>query len=65
MQWEFLLAVVALILMLEGLIALVAPTQARRWMQRMMELPDLQFRVMGLIAVTIGVILLYVSRWLA
>ena len=65
MQWEILLTAVALILVLEGLIALVAPMQARRWMQRMLELPDLQFRVMGLIAVTIGVLLLYVSRWLA
>ncbi len=65
MQWELVLAFVALVLMLEGLVALLAPMQARRWMQRMMELPDLQFRMVGLIAVTVGVVLLYVSRFLA
>ena len=65
MQWEFVLAAIALVLMLEGLIALLRPDLARRWMLRMIELPSSQFRMMGLIAVTLGVLLLYLTRWLS
>ena len=64
MQWEFVLAVIALVLMLEGLVALLAPDLARRWMVRMIELPSTQFRMMGLIAITLGMLLLYLTRWL-
>lgn len=65
MQWEFVLAAIALVIMLEGLIALLSPELARRMMLRMIELPTVQFRMMGLIAVTLGVLLLYLTRWLS
>lgn len=65
MQWEFVLAAIALVIMLEGLIALLSPEMARRMMLRMIELPTPQFRMMGLIAVTLGVLLLYLTRWLS
>ena len=65
MQWEFVLAAIALVLMLEGLVALLNPDLARRMMLRMIELPTSQFRMMGLIAVTLGVLLLYLTRWLS
>lgn len=65
MQWEFVLAAIALVLMLEGLVALLSPDLARRMMLRMVELPTTQFRMMGLIAVTLGVLLLYLTRWLS
>lgn len=65
MQWEFVLAAIALVIMLEGLIALLSPDLARRMMLRMIELPTPQFRMMGLIAVTLGVLLLYFIRWLS
>ncbi len=65
MQWEFVLAAIALVLMLEGLVALLNPDMARRMMLRMIELPTTQFRMMGLIAVTLGVLLLYFTRWLS
>ena len=65
MQWEFVLAAIALVLMLEGLVALLSPELARRMMLRMIELPTPQFRMMGLIAVTLGVLLLYLTRWLS
>ncbi|MCY3853637.1 MAG: DUF2065 domain-containing protein [Gammaproteobacteria bacterium] len=65
MQWEFVLAAIALVLMLEGLVALLNPDMARRMMLRMIELPTPQFRMMGLIAVTLGVLLLYLTRWLS
>ncbi|MDE0153371.1 MAG: DUF2065 domain-containing protein [Gammaproteobacteria bacterium] len=65
MQWEFVLAAIALVIMLEGLIALLSPELARRMMLRMIELPTPQFRMMGLIAVTLGVLLLYLTRWLS
>lgn len=65
MQWEFVLAAIALILMLEGLVALLSPDFARRLMMRMVELPPAQFRMMGLLGVTLGVLLLYLTRWLS
>lgn len=65
MQWEFVLAAIALVIMLEGLIALLSPDLARRMMLHMIELPTPQFRRMGLIAVTLGVLLLYLTRWLS
>ncbi len=65
MQWEFVLAAIALVLMLEGLVVLLSPDSARRMMLRMIELPTPQFRMMGLIAVTLGVLLLYLTRWLS
>lgn len=65
MQWEFVLAAIALVIMLEGIIALLSPELARRMMLRMIELPTPQFRMMGLIAVTLGVLLLYLTRWLS
>ena len=65
MQWEFVLAAIALVLMLEGLVALLSPDSARRMMLRMIELPTPQFRMMGLVAVTLGVLLLYLTRWLS
>lgn len=65
MQWEFVLAALALVIMLEGLVALLSPESARRMMLRMIELPTPQFRMMGLIAVTLGVLLLYLTRWLS
>ncbi len=64
MQWEFVLAAIALVIMLEGLVALLSPDLARRMMLRMIGLPTVQFRMMGLIAVTLGVLLLYLTRWL-
>ena len=64
MQWEFVLAALALVLILEGLVALLSPDLARRMMLRMVELPTVQFRAMGLLAVTFGVLLLYLMRWL-
>lgn len=64
MQWEFVLAAIALVLILEGLVALLGPDLARRMMLRMVELPTVQLRMMGLIAVTLGVLLLYFMRWL-
>lgn len=65
MQWEYVLAAIALVIMLEGLLALFAPDRARQWMLRMIELPTPQFRMLGLIAITLGVLLLYLTRWLA
>ena len=64
MQWEFVLVAIALVIMLEGLVALLSPDLARRMMLRMIGLPTVQFRMMGLIAVTLGVLLLYLTRWL-
>lgn len=65
MLWEYILVAVALILMLEGLIALASPALARTWLERMLRLTDQQLRFMGLIGVTLGVVLMYLVRLLS
>ena len=64
-MWEYVLVAVALVLMLEGLVALASPGLARSWLERMLQLSDQQLRFMGLIGVTLGVILLYLVRLLS
>lgn len=65
MQWELILAAVALAIMLEGLAAVANPGWLRRWMLRLAELSDFQLRLLGLIGVTAGVALLSAMRlWL-
>lgn len=65
MLWEYILVAVALVLMLEGLVALASPGLARSWLERMLQLSDQQLRFMGLIGVTLGVVVLYLVRLLS
>ena len=65
MLWEYILVAVALVLMLEGLVALASPGLARSWLERMLQLSDQQLRFMGLLGVTLGVVLLYLVRLLS
>ena len=65
MQWELILAAVALAIMLEGLAAMAAPGWLRRQLRQLAQLSDFQFRVLGLLGVTAGVALLSALRlWL-
>jgi uncharacterized protein YjeT (DUF2065 family) len=54
-----LLAAIALVFMLEGLLPLVAPRVWRQAFQRMLALTDGQLRFIGLASVLIGVLTLW------
>lgn len=62
MQWSLVLAVVALLLMLEGMVALFNPDWARRMMQKMAQMSVVQMRMAGLVAISIGVLVLFLLR---
>ncbi len=56
---ETLLAAVALVLILEGILPLVSPRTWREAFSRMLELNDGQLRFMGLVACAIGLLILF------
>ena len=62
MQWELVLATIAVLVMLEGLVAFVNPDWARGLVRRLAQMTVPQWRLMGLIALTVGVVLLTMLR---
>ena len=56
---DILLAGLALMLVLEGLMPLVAPRAWRETFRRAMELSDGQLRFVGLASIVIGMMMLY------
>jgi uncharacterized protein YjeT (DUF2065 family) len=61
-MWNDLLAAVALILVIEGLMPFLSPSTLRRSMQQLAQLPDRTLRTIGLASMIVGVVLLYVVR---
>jgi hypothetical protein len=55
----------ALMLVLEGLLPLIAPASWRDMFRRIVELSDGQIRFMGLVAIAIGLGLFWLIDWLA
>jgi uncharacterized protein YjeT (DUF2065 family) len=56
--WDSLLAAVALVLILEGLLPLISPTKWREMFSQLLQLQDGQIRFFGLGTVLLGVFLL-------
>jgi len=61
-MWNDLLAALALILVIEGVMPFLSPTTLRHTMQQLIQLPDRLLRMMGLISMVSGVVLLYLVR---
>ena len=59
---ETLLAALALVLILEGVLPLFAPRAWREAFTKMLELTDGQLRFVGLMSFGIGVLLLFFAR---
>ncbi len=53
-----LLAAIALLFIMEGILPFVFPEFWRKMMQEATQLPEGQLRVMGLVSITIGLLLL-------
>jgi uncharacterized protein YjeT (DUF2065 family) len=58
---ELLLPALALMLVLEGIVPLLAPRQWREMFRTLVELRDGQIRFAGLASMTAGLILLFVA----
>jgi len=56
--WDSLLAAVALVLILEGLLPLISPTKWREMFSQLLQLQDGQIRFFGLGTVLLGFFLL-------
>lgn len=61
-MWDDLLAALALVMVIEGILPFIAPSVWRDAMQRLSEAGDQQLRVMALTSMVLGVGLLYLIR---
>ncbi len=61
-MWQDLLAAVALVLIIEGMLPFLNPTGFRHTMQMLSQLEDSKLRFAGLSAMIVGCLLLYVVR---
>ena len=60
MSAETLLAALALVLVIEGLMPLLGPAQWRKFFEQVLALGDGQIRFIGLASVLIGLLLLWI-----
>ena len=61
-MWQDLLAALALVLIIEGVLPFLNPTGFRRTMEMIAQLEDSILRFVGLTAMIAGCLLLYVVR---
>ena len=61
-MWQDLLVALALELIIEGMLPFLNPTGFRRTMQMISQLDDSNLRFIGLTAMIVGCLLLYVVR---
>ncbi|MDJ0956031.1 MAG: DUF2065 domain-containing protein [Arenicellales bacterium] len=61
-NWQDLLAAVALVLVLEGIIPFINPAGLRRTLTMISELSDGQLRTIGMVSMVLGLILLFFVR---
>ena len=57
--WHTLGLAAALMLIMEGLLPFLDPARYRRYLERVLSLDDNALRMGGLVAITLGVLLLY------
>ena len=61
-MWNDLLAAVALVLVIEGMMPALNPAGLRRALEQFAKLPDRTLRAVGLSSMVVGALLLYVVR---
>lgn len=61
-MWNDLLAAIALVLVIEGLMPFLSPAGFRRTMEQVSGMPDRTLRTIGLASMAVGVGLLYLVR---
>ena len=60
--WSDLLAALALVLVIEGMVPFLNPQSLRRMLETVSQLDDRTLRITGLISMLCGVVLLYIVR---
>jgi uncharacterized protein YjeT (DUF2065 family) len=61
-MWQDLLAALALVLVLEGLIPFWKPQALRQMLEMLAQLDDRSIRIAGLVSMAVGLLLLYLVR---
>jgi uncharacterized protein YjeT (DUF2065 family) len=61
-MWTDLLAAVALLLVIEGILPFLNPAGVRRALHLLAEMDDRQLRISGLISMAAGLLLLYLVK---
>ena len=59
---KLLLSLVGLLLVVEGIPYFAFPDKMKKWMKVIQEVPDLQLRIIGLVAMLIGLIIVYMFK---
>ena len=62
LNWGDLLAALALVLVIEGIVPFVSPQSLRRMLATVSQLDDRSLRITGLVSMIIGVVMLYLVR---
>jgi len=60
--WADLLAAIALLLVIEGMVPFLNPQSLRRMLETVSQLDDRTLRIVGLVSMIIGVVLLTMVR---
>jgi hypothetical protein len=60
--WNDLLAALALVLVIEGMVPFLNPQALRRMLETVSQLDDRTLRITGLISMLCGVVMLYIVR---
>ncbi len=58
-MWQTILTAIALVLIIEGIMPFISPHHCRKMMVAMTRCSDRALRIMGLIAMLVGVVLMY------
>lgn len=61
-MWQDLLAAMALVLVLEGILPFLSPPQYRQMMAQLLRMNDRSLRTLGLVSMILGLIALYLVR---
>lgn len=59
---EFFLAVIGMVMIIEGLPYFAFPERMKRWIQKLIEMPDSALRKFGFVLMIAGFLLVYMAR---
>ena len=62
MLWQDLLAALALVLVIEGMVPFLNPQSLRRMLEMVSQLDDRTLRIMGFVSMLFGLVMLYIVR---
>jgi uncharacterized protein YjeT (DUF2065 family) len=62
LNWGDLLAALALVLVIEGIVPFISPQSLRRMLATVSQLDDRSLRITGLVSMILGVVMLYLVR---